>query len=88
VQFVANNQTKFLFLPKIKIIMSEERKNMLPFYIRVLIGLSYIAIGVIMLTTKAGFYMTNSKIFGWVFGIGCLAYGVFRMYRAQQVLKD
>jgi uncharacterized membrane protein YebE (DUF533 family) len=68
--------------------MSEERKSMLPFYIRMLIGMAYIAIGVIMLTTKAGVVMTNSKVFGWVFGIGCLAYGTFRLYRARQVLNN
>lgn len=62
--------------------MSEERKSMLPFYFRILIAIGYLSIGTIMLTTEAGFYMTGSKTFGWVFGIGCLAYGFFRIYRA------
>jgi hypothetical protein len=83
-----NNQNEFLILRQIKIIMSEERKSMLPFYVRMLIGIAYIAIGVIMLTTKAGVVMTDSKVFGWVFGIGCLAYGGFRLYRAREALKN
>lgn len=68
--------------------MNEERKSMLPFYIRMLVGLGYIAIGVIMFTTNAGVLMVGSKVFGWVFGVACFAYGIFRMYRARKVLNN
>lgn len=66
--------------------MSEQRKNMLPFYFRMLIALGYMVIGIIMLTTEAGLVMTGNKSFGWVFGIGCIVYGLFRMYRARKGL--
>jgi hypothetical protein len=62
--------------------MQEQRKSMVPFYFRMLIAIGYIAIGIIMLTSNAGYVMTGSKVFGWVFGIGCIVYGLFRMYRA------
>ncbi|MBL7816062.1 MAG: hypothetical protein JNL70_13680 [Saprospiraceae bacterium] len=64
--------------------MREQRKSMLPFYFRMLIALGYLVIGIIMLTTDAGLLMTGTKTFGWVFGFGCIAYGLFRMYRARQ----
>jgi hypothetical protein len=67
--------------------MYEQKKSMVPFYFRMLIALGYMAIGYIMLTTNAGLVLTGTKIFGWVFGGGCLAYGLFRMYRAREVLK-
>ena len=64
--------------------MKEDRKSMLPFYFRVFIALGYIVIGIIMLTTKAGLMMTGNKSFGFVFGIACLGYGAFRIYRARK----
>ena len=68
--------------------MSEERKSMLPFYMRILIALGYIAIGLIMFNTNVGEMMTGSKNFGWFFGSLCLAYGLFRIYRARKVLNE
>ena len=63
--------------------MGEQRKSMIPFYIRMLIAAGYIVIGIIMLTSEAGYLMTGNKAFGWIFGIGCILYGLFRMYRAR-----
>jgi putative effector of murein hydrolase len=68
--------------------MSAQKKSMLPFYLRMLIAIAYIIMGIIMLTTDAGFYMTGTKLFGTIFGIACLAYGAFRMYRARQILTE
>ena len=64
--------------------MSEQQKSMLPFYFRMLIAIGYMVIGVIMFTTDAGLLMTGNKAFGWIFGFGCIAYGLFRMYRARK----
>ncbi len=64
--------------------MSEQRKNMLPFYFRMFISIGYLVIGYIVLTTDVGFQMTGNKAFGWIFGGLCIIYGVFRMYRARK----
>ncbi len=64
--------------------MDEQKKSMLPFYFRMLIAVAYIVLGMIVLTTDAGFIMTGSKAFGWVFGSLCLIYGIFRIYRARK----
>ena len=64
--------------------MSEQRKSMMPFYFRMSIAIAYIVLGMVILTTDAGFIMTGSKAFGWVFGSLCLAYGLFRIYRARK----
>ncbi len=66
--------------------MREQRKSMIPFYFRVLIAIGYLAIGLIMLNSNAGEVMTGSKTFGYVFGFGCLVYGLFRIYRARKGL--
>ena len=68
--------------------MSEERKSMLPFYVRMLIALGYITIGIIMFTTKAQTVILDSKPLGIAFGSLCLAYGLFRIYRARKVLNN
>ncbi len=56
-------------------------KNQLPFYFRMFLALAYIVMGLIILTTPAGEYMTGRKSFGMVFGALCIIYGVFRGYR-------
>ena len=62
---------------------------MLPFYVRILIGLGYITIGIIMLSSaKAEKAILDSVLIGRTFGIACLAYGLFRVYRARQVLNE
>ena len=64
--------------------MSEQRKSMLPFYFRMAIAIAYIVLGFVVLNTDAGFIMTGSKTFGYIFGSLCLAYGLFRIYRARK----
>jgi hypothetical protein len=58
------------------------RKSALSYYFKMFLGMGYIAIAIIFLTTEAGTLLIGSKGFGWAFGMACLVYGLFRMYRA------
>ena len=55
---------------------------MLPFYFRMLIGLTYVGVGIYVLTSRELGLFFNSR--GGTIALGCLAiaYGLFRMYRA------
>jgi uncharacterized membrane protein HdeD (DUF308 family) len=56
-------------------------KSQMPFYFRMFLALGYIILGIVALTTPAGELMTGSKVFGMVFGILVIIYGIFRAYR-------
>ncbi len=58
------------------------RKSSIPYYFRMFLGLGYLAIAAIFLSTKAGLYLLGNQNYGYAFGIACLVYGCFRMYRA------
>jgi hypothetical protein len=46
------------------------------------LGVGYLVIAFIFLTTKAGLYLLGDQRYGYAFGAACLVYGLFRMYRA------
>jgi hypothetical protein len=58
------------------------RKSSIPYYFRMFLGIGYLAIAAIFLSTKAGLYLLGNQNYGYAFGIACLIYGCFRMYRA------
>jgi uncharacterized membrane protein len=60
----------------------QPRKSAFSYYFRMLLGIGYLVIGIIFLTTDVGFKLMNNKYFGYAFGTACLVYGAFRMYRA------
>jgi hypothetical protein len=62
--------------------INNTRKSSIPYYFRMFLGIGYIAIAAIFLTTKAGFYLLGDQKYGYAFGVACLVYGCFRMYRA------
>ena len=61
---------------------NKTRKNSIPYYFRMFLGLGYLAIAAVFLTTQAGFLLLGNQNYGYAFGIACLIYGCFRMYRA------
>ena len=58
--------------------------NTLPFYFRMLIGLAYVIMALVFFTTNLGESKLGNQKIGYAFGIACLIYGCFRMYRAVQ----
>ena len=61
---------------------NNRRKSSLPYYFRMFLGVGYLAISAIFLSTKAGLYLLGDQKYGYAFGIACAIYGCFRMYRA------
>ena len=61
---------------------NNRRKSSIPYYIRMFLGLGYLAIAAIFLSTQAGFLLLGNQNYGYAFGIACAIYGCFRMYRA------
>ena len=61
---------------------NKTRKSSIPYYFRMFLGLGYLAIAAVFLTTQAGFLLLGNQNYGYAFGIACLIYGCFRMYRA------
>jgi hypothetical protein len=58
------------------------RKSSIPYYFRMFLGIGYIAIAFIFLTTRVGEIWLGNQNYGYAFGAACLVYGSFRMYRA------
>lgn len=61
---------------------NKTRKSSIPYYFRMFLGLGYLAIAAVFLSTQAGYLLLGNQNYGYAFGIACLVYGCFRMYRA------
>ncbi len=61
---------------------NKARKSSIPYYFRMFLGLGYLAIAAIFISTKAGLYLLGNQNYGYAFGAACAVYGLFRMYRA------
>lgn len=59
-------------------------KNQVPYYFKMAIAVGYIILGLMALTTGAGEALVGNKTIAIVFGLACIVYGAFRIYRNQK----